>query len=265
MLTIVSALPWETARFRSRLHAPRRTALGDGAFALSGSRGPVQVRVLVTGPGGERAERAAAALTAPEPATRSVLSVGVAGGLDPALTPGALILATRVQHRRERGGGRGPALDVDWGFRSWLAAALRRRGLDPYDGELLSHDTPLGSAAAKRRAAMESRALAVQMEDDIWALRAQEQGLPFASLRALLDPAGANLPPPVLGWDPAGPSTGALARAVARRPHLIPALVRLARQRRAAVRALDRALEAVIAAHTTPADRARTAAAGRRT
>ena len=248
MLTIVTALPWEAARFRSRLRARRRVVLGDGAFALRGTRGTVEARLLVTGAGEERAERAAEALATLEPAASGVLSAGVAGALDPTLRPGALVLATRVQHRRARGGRRGAALPVDPEFRAWLALALRERGLEPHEGELLSRDQPLASAAEKGHAAEESRARAVQMEDYIWAQWSAARGLPFASLRSVLDPATASLPRQALAWDPAGPSPGTLARALARRPQLIWSLVRLGRQRRAATQALDGALEAIVAA-----------------
>jgi adenosylhomocysteine nucleosidase len=248
MLTIVSALPWEVERFASRLRGRHCVEIGDDAWAVRGSRGVVELRALVSGPGEANAQTAAQALEEMEPLATGVLSVGMAGGLDPALKPGALVLATRVQHRRARGGRRGPALDADRAFRGWLARALEARDVATMPVEILSRDAILRTPAEKASAFGESRAVAVQMEDYVWAEQAARLGLPFASLRAILDPAGTTIPTEILEWDAAKPAATAIARAVARRPALAVALARLARQRRAAVGALDRALEAIVAA-----------------
>ena len=258
MLTIVTALPWEAAPFAARLRGRRRTDLGatldaspptaGSAWALRGSRGTVQVRVIVSGPGEERAEAVAALLPTLDPPAGGILVTGVAGGLDPALKPGALVLATRIQQRRARGGRRGSAIPATPRFRDWLRDSLRTAGLEPVSGEVLSRDAILRSAAEKAEAHEQSRAIAVQIEDYVWAQQATEAGLPFASLRAVLDPATSTLPREILDWNPAGPSAATIAAAIARRPPLALALVRLGRQRRAAVRAIDRALEAIVQA-----------------
>lgn len=248
MLTIVTALPWEAARFAARLRGRRRTELAGDAWALSGSRGAVELRVFVTGAGEANVETAAAALERMQPQATGILSIGVAGALDPALRPGALILATRVQHRRARGGRRGLPLAADRGFRGWLSQALAAEGVDAAAEEILSRDTILRTRSAKAAAFADSRAVAVQMEDYVWAQEGARLGVPFASLRAILDPAHTTLPREILEWDPAGPSAATVAAAIVRRPALLIALARLGRQRRAAVRAIDEALEAIAAA-----------------
>ena len=233
MLTIVTALPWEAAAFAARLRD---------------RPGAAPLRVVVSGPGEARAQAAAATLATLDPPAGGILSVGVAGGLDPALRPGDLVLATRVHHTRARGGSRGAPIPASAGLGDWLSSALATAGIDAVRAEILSHDAILRSAAAKATAREESGAVAVQMEDYVWAEYAAGAGLPFASLRAILDPASATLPPEVLDWDAAGPAAPTVARAIARRPALAVDLLRLARQRRAATRNLDRALEAVLAA-----------------
>lgn len=248
MLTIVTALPWEAAGFASRLRGRRRTELAGGAWALRGSRGTVELRVFVTGAGEANVETAAAALERMQPRATGILSVGVAGALDPALRPGALILATRIQHRRAGGGRRGLPLAADRGFRGWLSQALAAEGVEAAAEEILSRDTILRTRSEKAAAFAESRAVAVQMEDYVWAEEGARLGVPFASLRAILDPASATLPREMLEWDPAGPSAATVAAAIVRRPTLLIALARLRQQRRAAVRAIDRALETVAAA-----------------
>jgi len=89
MLTVVTALPWEAARFTARLRDR-----GDSAA----------LRVLVSGPGEERSEAAARTLAALDPPAGAILCAGVAGGLAPALRPGDLVLATRIRHASARGG-----------------------------------------------------------------------------------------------------------------------------------------------------------------
>ena len=258
MLTIVTALPWEAASFASRLRGQRRTDFNphpqesprhrSGTWAVRGSHGGVHVRVLVSGAGEDRAEAAATWLSSLDPPATGILSTGVAGGLDPALSPGSLVLGTRIQHRRASGGRRGSAIAATPRFRDWLHGSLTAAGLEPISGEVLSRDAILRTAAEKAEAFEQSHAVAVQMEDYVWAEHAAAAGLPFGSLRAVLDPAGTSLPPEILDWDPAGPSGTTIAAAVARRPALAITLVRLGRQRRTAIRAIDRALEAIVRA-----------------
>ncbi len=233
MLTIVTALPWEAAGFAARLR--------DRVDAAP-------LRVLVSGPGEERAEAAARALAEIDPPAGAILCAGVAGGLDPALRPGDLVLATRIQHATARGGHGGAPIAASAGLGDWLHGALAAAGIEAARAEVLSRDVILRGAAEKATAHEESGAVAVQMEDYVWARHAGRAGIPFGSLRAVLDPAAATLPRELLDWDPAGPPPAAVAAAVARRPALVVALLRLAPQRRAATRALDRALEAILAA-----------------
>ena len=233
MLTIVTALPWEAAAFAARLRD---------------RGGAAPLRVVVSGPGEARAQAAAATLATLDPPAGGILSAGVAGGLDPALRPGSLVLATRVQHAYARGDRRGPSIAATAALRDWLAGALVAAGIEAAGGETLSRDQIMQGAAAKAEAHERSGAVAVQLEDYVWAEYAAGAGLPFASLRSILDPASTTLPPEILDWDAAGPAAPTVARAIARRPALAIALVRLARQRRAATRALDQALEAVLAA-----------------
>ncbi|MDE2639294.1 MAG: hypothetical protein OXI03_01795 [Chloroflexota bacterium] len=233
MLTIVTALPWEAAGLAARLRD---------------RGGAAPLRVVVSGPGEERAEAAAQTLATLDPPTGAILCAGVAGGLDPALRPGDLVLATRIHHASARGASRGAPIAASAEFGDWLQGALAAAGPEAMRAEILSRDAILRSATEKAAAHEESGAVAVQMEDYVWARQAERAGIPFGSLRAILDPASATLPRELLDWDPAGPSLSTVAAAVARHPALAVGLLRLARQRRDATRALDRALEAILAA-----------------
>ena len=99
MLTIVVSLPWEAGPFTSRLRRKRRAEIDKHSYAIRGFRGPVEVRVLMSMPGEEPVALAAEALTSLEPAATGILSVGSAGGLDPTLKPGDLVLASRLDGR----------------------------------------------------------------------------------------------------------------------------------------------------------------------
>ena len=173
MLTIVTALPWEAAAFAARLRD---------------RPGAAPLRVVVSGPGEARAQAAAATLATLDPPAGGILSAGVAGGLDPALAPDDLVLATRVHHTRARGGSRGAPIPASAGLGDWLSSALATAGIDAVRAEILSHDAILRSAAAKATAREESGAVAVQMEDYVWAQHARRAGIPFGSLRAILGP-----------------------------------------------------------------------------
>ncbi len=246
MLTIVTALPWEAERFAARLRGRRRAALGEG-WAVWGERGRVQVRVVVSGPGMERAEQAAKGLAELDPAATGILATGFAGGLSEDVRPGHLVLATRSQHVRVAGGRAGPPLASDREFLAFAEQALRRAGVPWQSGDILSVDEALFTPGEKRRQHEQTRALVVQMEDYAWAQAAQDQGLPFVSVRAVLDPVSARLPKEVVRWDWRRRRSSEVAWSVARRPALAVALVRLAWQRRAAVRSIDRLLEALVA------------------
>lgn len=245
MLTVVTALPWEAGRFQARLRGRRRAETGDG-WAVWGERGPVQLRLLVSGPGMDRARRAAAALATLEPPVSGILATGVAAGLVDGLRPGEIVLAERLRLARSAGGHAGSTIAPDPAFRAFTQAALERAGLRYRGGVNLTVGEALRSPAAKREQARATEARAAQMEDYVWAEAAAAQGVPFVSARAILDPVGASLPGAVLGWDWRAARGGEVARSLLRRPTLAPTLVRLAWHRRAAVAAIDRMLEAVV-------------------
>jgi adenosylhomocysteine nucleosidase len=109
----------------------------------------------------------------------ALISFGLAGGLDPALAAGALLVPRAVLAR-------GRIIDCDEGLR------------DRLPGEsipcLLAGDAVVASAAEKRRLWRETGAGAVDLESGAVAEVATAAGLPFAVLRAVCDPAGRDLP-----------------------------------------------------------------------
>ena len=247
MLTIVTALPWEAARFAARLRGPRRVDFGEG-WAVWGEREGVSLRVAVSGPGRKRVERALDDLGALDPPATGLLTVGVAGGLEQSLRPGAVVISPRLHYWNSAGRRERHPIRADGGFLRFVEQALDQSRVARQVGDSLTVDAPLLSTQAKADHGRSSGAAVVQMEDYHWAEGAARLSIPSVPLRVVLDPVGSNLPAAVAAWDWRGPRADAIARAVMRQPSLLVALARLAWQRRAAVAAIDRALEALVVA-----------------
>lgn len=155
----------------------------------------------------------------------ALVSFGLAGGLDPALPPGALVT---------------PATVLWNGLRLACDPALAARlGATPA-GTLLASATPVTAPAEKARLFAQTGAQAVDMESGAVAAVALAHGLPFAVLRAVCDPAGRAVPEAALA---AVDETGAIrpGRLIAlliRRPAECMALIPLARDAARARRTL---------------------------
>jgi adenosylhomocysteine nucleosidase len=165
----------------------------------------------------------------------ALLSFGIAGGLDPALRPGDLLVPEAVLC-----GGMNFAADP------WLSAWLDHPGAAPAPAaratprHLLGADRVAATVAEKRRLRQATGAAALDLESGAVARIAAEQGLPFAVLRAVCDPAERDLPQAALAaLDQQGAiGLGRVIASVLARPGQVPALLQLARDAAAARRAL---------------------------
>ena len=177
--------------------------------------------VAVGGGDAAGATRAAETLA---PTVQALISFGLAGGLDPSLPPGTILVPTRVTDGPET-----------WSTDPALNAALG----GPTPHTLQGGGTILATAAAKR-AAFARGAHAVDLESAAVARAAARHGLPFAALRAICDAAAADLPYAALvALDARGRIAGLrVAIAALARPGQLPALIALARAAAAARRAL---------------------------
>lgn len=196
---------------------------------------PAGIRSLCTG--GDPRRAAAMLREGAWPGARGVLSFGIAGGLDPTLAPGDLVVATAVRAAQ------GAAYEAD---AAW-AVALLRTCPGARSGVLAGADAVVADADAKRRLRDATGAVAVDLESEAAAAFAAERGLPFAALRAVADTAAEAVPPAALAGltaeGRANPS--GVLRALLRRPGDLPALLTLARRSRTALRALARAVASV--------------------
>jgi nucleoside phosphorylase len=173
--------------------------------------------------GGVPARTAAAVAAALEAGDCTMLvSFGIAGGLRAGLAPGTLVVA-------------GAVMDSE----GEIAAP-------PFEFPQALRGTIFGStaivAAAAEKAALHARtgALAVDLESHLVARAASAIGLPWAAVRTIADTAEYDLPPAAqLALRENGrPDLLAVLGSLCAAPVQLPALLRTARQTRAALRAL---------------------------
>ncbi len=151
-----------------------------------GNPGPL---VELSGIGGKRAEHAARRLV--ERGATALVSWGVAGGLDPNLRPGTVVLPDAVI------GGGGSSHEVDLAWRDRLLERVR--------GRVVTSTSPLYHATSVITTADEKRALyerigagATDMESAAVARVAFANHVPWIAVRVVLDTAGQDLPAEIL-------------------------------------------------------------------
>lgn len=166
---------------------------------------------------------------------RAVVSFGLAGGLDPSLSVGDVLVPAAVWTPERR-------YSVDPGLIAlWLDRASR--------GTLVLRSLPLVAGVDKavartaEKAALRetSDAVAVDMESHVAAAYALRHGLPFGVLRVISDAANRAVPPAAiaaLGMD-GGIDIRAFIRSLVRGPGQMPALFRTARDGNRAFRKLS--------------------------
>lgn len=144
----------------------------------------------------------------------ALVSFGLAGGLDPALIPGAVVVPAEV-------------VEGGYGYRTNYALCRQFGGQAPV--RVLAATAILATPEQKRAARHATYAAIVDLESGAVARVATRHGLPFAAVRAVCDPAGFALPPLALEALDEGGRIGPwrVLRALMRRPGQIPALIAL--------------------------------------
>jgi adenosylhomocysteine nucleosidase len=195
---------------------------GDRARGQSGGHELVAV-ALGMGGGARRAVL--------EEQPRLVVSCGFSGGLEAALVPGDLVVATAVRDET------GDELEAPATFRRQAAEALR--GLRHFQGELVC-TTSIAATEQEKLALARPGALAVDMESYPAARAAAAAGIPWMAIRAIVDPLRSSLPAFTRQ-----PTSGYVAPALKHAlggPRAAAELLRLAMRARAAAAALEMAL-----------------------
>ncbi len=171
MIAVAFALPQESRDFRRAL------------AAAGGRLGLEEIRVVHLGVGPESAAAQAAHLLAETRPSR-LICAGFAGGLDPRLVTGDLVVAENfsapefVARCRKQAEGAGGC----------------------FFGGLVSRCVPVESVAEKAALARETGALAVDMETAAVAEACRGAGVPLLAVRVISDPASVPLPVPFAEW-----------------------------------------------------------------
>ncbi len=199
-------------------------SLGDGAL------------LAVSGMGQVAAQRAALALI--QAGASALVTFGMAGGLDPSLKPGSVVLPCELI---SSDGSRFAAC------RSWrervAAAVSPLRAVS--EGSLLTSTRPIDTPADKAAAFRRSGAVAVDMESAAVARAAADHQLPFIAVRVIVDTAADRIPHTVVNASRAGQlRIGRLLAGLVLAPGEIAGLIRLTQRYRIAMRSLR-----VIGAH----------------
>lgn len=234
-LAVIAALEPEAKLVRDRLRHCRKQVVPEVGRLWRGRAGAQRVALCRCGMGAVRAAAALQWLVAHE-RLWGVISIGFAGGLQPELTTGDVVLADRIQAWPacavptspvpEGGGAEGMVVTPNARLASLAATAAQRAGLSRYQGLLLSHKTLVPGALDKHLLGRYTGALAVDMESYGIGSLAAAIGLPFISMRAILDPCDTalDLPPDGLTTHDGGLLLGGAALAMIRQPGRLKSL-----------------------------------------
>ena len=186
---------------------------------------------IVSGMGGAAAAAGARRLV--QAGAGALMSWGLAGGLDPALAAGTIVLPSEVLSPE------GAVFPTSDAWREQLHGAIAASQA-VCSGRLLTCRELIGAPADKQRVGRQMSAAAVDMESLAIAEIAAANSLPFLALRAIVDTAADALPPVLSAAAGEAGATGVarLLGALARAPTELPAFVRLLGRYRAASRAL---------------------------
>ena len=206
----------------------------DGLFFLSDG-----ALLAVSGMGAALAAIAARNLI--DAGAAALISFGLAGGLDPLLSAGTVVLPSEVISRD------GTRFLTSRVWREQLSAAVaKQRPVDA--GALLTNSQPIGAVAEKAAAFRETGAVACDMESFHVAEVSAAHNLPFIAVRVIVDSAEDVLPRAVVAASRDGQvNMRRLIGGLAAAPLDLIALIRLARAYRAATRSLTAVAGARIA------------------
>jgi adenosylhomocysteine nucleosidase len=179
---IVVALPLESGYFEDRL-AGIISIKGNGFTIRTGGLSGRGIAVAISGHGQVRAARAAEALIAGHH-PRWVISAGFAGGLQPELNRGDIVMADSIA------GLRGERLSIDLR----LPEDERQIGRGVHVGRLLTVDRIIYKADEKRSLGQQYEAIAVDMESLAVARVCQQEKQRFLAIRSITDTVDDELP-----------------------------------------------------------------------
>jgi len=185
-IAVFAALRWECRPVLRQLHQTTRTRVADFA-AWRGVAAGHQVWVVKTGMGMAHAAAAARAVSDTSEFGLFV-STGCAGALASDMQPGDVHVASAVVRNPT-----GERLETDGAQREHAYRVATDAALRTSIGTVLCSPHALATAAEKHAAAAAHGAFAVEMEGAAIAAQAAQVGVPFISVRTILDTAETEL------------------------------------------------------------------------
>ena len=202
--------------------------------------GASRVESVVAGIGARQAVEAADRLI--RAGAAGLVSWGYAGGLDPRLAGGSLLLPRRIRLASRE------SLTVDGDWHAYLSGALAT-DVQLFADELLQTDQMIVRAEDKRALFVRTGSAAVDMESGALAALAKELDVPFVAVRAVVDSSFLTVPrAATMATTESGETRlRALLGALLRNPGELSPVIRLARAARQADHALRCAAPHLIA------------------
>lgn len=162
-----------------------------------------------------------------------VLFAGFAGALDPSVSVGDLIMAHHIVDLH------GNMWTTTWQHPAWLGSVVSAADVSWRCGTLLTSNRFIGDPLEKLALGRKHQALAVDMESAMFARRCSVARVPWASLRVVSDDVFVPFTVEIAELVESGRvKMGRVCSLLARKPWLLPKLVRLAGQTRRAARRL---------------------------
>ncbi len=141
--------------------------------------------VVLSGVGRKNAVMATKWLIAKK--VRALVSLGMAGGLDPTLQAGDTVFGEVIY--QDQGGHYQKVWEGTPGHMRVIRERFRNRGIKGCGGGIVSVKSPALSGSAKKKLHVETGALATDMETGSVAMAAAESSVPFFAFRTICDPA----------------------------------------------------------------------------
>ncbi len=246
---IVVAMPLEAAAIVARMRDCVTVRAGGGRMSL-GRLGKATVAIMASGIGGEAAARGTRLIAAGHRPGRLV-AAGLCGGLDPGLSRNAILIADRVGmcaspvNRSGHPVLEGGPLPIDPLPTTWNPRPddRVRRGM------LVTSDTVVATAAAKKILRDSTQASAVDMESWWAGVEARRRGLPVHVVRAVCDTATETVPGDVASLSTAGSAAriaGTAVRLLWNRPSAAIDMVELRERAHSAADAVALHLETML-------------------
>ncbi len=151
------------------------------------------------------------------------MSFGIAGGLDPSLKPGTLLIPNEIVTQEEH------RFRVTPQWHEAVTDVARACGLAVNTDRLLGMSHVISSVERKVELYTTHQAVAVDMESHAAAEAAQAHDLPFLAIRAIADPAHRHIPEAALNAIDANGKTriAPIVQGIVKNPLLLGDLIRL--------------------------------------